>query len=201
MYFPIRSPEAYFDCISSQNACKFDENVPITTIYKTIASQIAEIELQNMEFKHSHIFYDDRELRMMAKKNKSLMKKVNIQVATERRQFHARVQAFEERFLPFVNVFDQLAQKCSTWNMSLKLSYEEPALQSPIQMLVCDPKIGFEHKQITTLNHQAAAFLLKLAINRAIGSPILILDSLDYIIEPQLIRLILFKLKRKICLK
>lgn len=147
-----------------------------------------------MEMKHesnmkdSRIFYDHEDLQTMAKKNKIQINKININLAAEMRNFDKRAMAFEERFLHFMKCFEQLMQKCSSWNMTVSISYDEPALKSPIKMLLCDPNIDFHPKLITTWSHQAAALLLKLAINQSIGSPILIFDSLDYIIEPRLIR-------------
>ncbi|XP_055317201.1 uncharacterized protein LOC129576316 [Sitodiplosis mosellana] len=181
------SPKAYFDQISPRNACTFGGDASIDEIFKTVASQISKIELE-IGHKDGHIFHNDPELNALAKKNKRVKRTINSKLVVEKRQVAARADAFEKRFLHFVKVFSEMSLYChSKWNMTLTLSYEEPALKSPITMLVTDPMIGFDPKQITTLSHHAAALVLKLAINQAIGSPILIIDSLDYIIKPALI--------------
>lgn len=110
-------------------------------------------------------------------------------MVSEERQFDDRVNAFQERFEKFLKNMNELIAYCNTkWNMSVILMHNEPALRYPITMWVEDQQLDPAYNELSCVNHQLAALVLKLAINRTLDSPILIFDSLDYVIEPGMIK-------------
>lgn len=125
----------------------------------------------------------------MTKENHKFKIFLKKKMCDEYHQSNARVQNFEVHFRKFVGIFNELAEICyEKWNMLLTISYGEPALASPILLLVRDSKNVSTYGKMTMLCHQAAALILKLTINLTIDSPILLFDSFDYVIEPLLIR-------------
>lgn len=184
------SPQAYFDFISPRNACAFDsDHELILQTFKVIASRVPDPNIDLFHKGVNWIFFNDPELALMAEKNKITKKNVKSRMIAETQRFELRVQAFEVNFKELVEVFEQFAQLCySKCQLKMTLVYDEPALMSPILMLVHRPNDGIAYRQMTTLNCHAAALILKLAINQICDSKILIFDSLDYIIEPLLIR-------------
>lgn len=182
----FRTPKAYLEQISPRNAITIEENAPIGQIYDIVASQISKIE-SDIGFSDGRILYDGSELQELQKKNARINRNIKNEMVKVTRQWDARVNAFEKRFKHFEGIFKQMARDChSKWNMKVKLlKGESSALESPITMLVHDKMK--DPKGVTSFSNQAAALVLKLAINRAIESPILIIDSIDYVVEKQLI--------------
>lgn len=184
----IRSTEDYFDCIPERYKQAFgSDHLPISKVYEIVAMQITDIEkiMEKFNFNEEHIHYKTEVLLEMEKKEIKRRRIVKNMMVAEKRKFDARVGAFDAKFQAFLQSFVQVAEFCSVrWNLNLELSCDNSPLWSPISMVVTDPA----YDQMATLNHHAAAVALKLAINLSIGSPILIFDSLDYIIEPELIK-------------
>ena len=131
--------------------------------------------------KDDRILYDDPELSNLKKKNNRLNKNIKNQIVYDQRQMNIRVDAFQKEFERFIEHFNTMSSDCnSEWDIQMKLNYDNPALKSHIKMLVADGGV------ITTVQHHVAALVLKLAMNCTIGSPILIIDGQDYVIESQL---------------
>lgn len=133
--------------------------------------------------------YSGEAVKRMAKQANRLKNEASRNLVKEERQFDARVNDFEECFQNFLRNFNKLITYCNNkWNMSVMLTHIEPALRYPITMCVSDTKLDLAYDELTNLNHHLAALLLKLAINKTLGSPILIFDSLDYVMEPCMIK-------------
>lgn len=177
---------AYLKCVSARNKLEFDKEM-MSEIWEIVSFQIMAIEREiNLPaYDGGIVYHDNQELKRMILANNKHIKKITLDLVAEKRKFAARVDAFEERFCELCDHFEQFH---SLPNMSLQLHYSGSALSSPILISVFDPKLDISYGQATTLNHHAAALLLKLIINTVIESPVLIFDSLDYIIEPCLIR-------------
>lgn len=167
------------------------DDLPISKVHEIFVQQIMDIEqaMEMFNINEEHIHYKNEELLEMEKMEKKCRQKKKKSMVQEKRNFDARVDAFDEKFQAFSQWFVRMAEFCSErWDLNLSLSFDDSPLRSPITMVVADPKLDPAYGQMATLNHHAAAVALKLAINLSIGSPILIVDSLDYIIEPELIK-------------
>lgn len=144
------------------------------------------------KFKHKNgrIHGNNAKLRALQQKLKRAQTTIRKIMVAPKREFVVRVNAFTEKFEQFfLPSFKSLVNICSRhWQMSLSLDYSTALspLREPILFLVSDPTLDHSYNEMTALSHHAAAIILKLAINLTIGSPILIFDSIDYIVEERL---------------
>lgn len=183
--------QAYFDCIAEENRPDIDPNEQsMSKIREAVSAKISKIEdmLCSLDRKDEHLHYDVTNTKKHFQKEQT---KMNNQMVNERNKFRNRNEAFKTHFDEFLANFDSFSEYCQQkWGMLLRLCYDEQLLLHPIRMIVEDPLLDDAHGQGTILNHYAAALVVQLAINKTIRSPILIIDSLDYMIEPKLIRLV-----------
>lgn len=164
----------------------------ISKAFDIVGTHVMKIKQAIAEFKHKNnrIHCNDAELRALEQMLKKGQTKIKNMMVAPKRAFDVRVNAFTEKFEQFfLPSFKSLVNICSQhWQMSLSLVYSTALspLKEPILLLVSDPTLDQSYNEMTALNHHAAAIILKLAINLAIGSPILIFDSIDYIVEDRL---------------
>lgn len=125
----------------------------------------------------------------MKTKHEKMLKRTNKELAEMNNQQKNRVRTFNERFQQFTNVFDDFAKYCyKKWNLALQLFYSDSPLEHPIRLIVDDPKVDPAFVYAALLNHHLAALILKLAINKFVRSPVIIFDSIDYVIDQNFIR-------------
>lgn len=186
-----RLTQAYFDCIGEENRPVIDPNDrSIAKIRDAVTAKIQKIEevLRYLDHENPNLHYNET---TMKKKFQNAQIKMNDEMVKESRQLRNRSTAFETPFNDLLANFDSFAKCCEEqFGMSLHLCYNDPLLEYPIRMTVEDPLLDEAHQRATNLNHYGASLVLQLAINDTIGSPILIVDSLEYMIEPNLIRYI-----------
>lgn len=126
--------------------------------------------------------------------------KIILDVCKEREKWNNRVDGFQKRFkldendrnaYSFEDLdenFNNLAEICQEYGLTMELHSDDAALKSKIFMTVEDETTDSKMPNLTTTqNHQVAGLVLKMAINCVIDSPFLIFDSLNYALEPQLI--------------
>lgn len=164
----------------------------IPKVREIVAAKIKKIEevLYLLELKNGYLHFNDDELDSLKKRAQKANTAKTNEMTADYRKFKSRRAAFEPQFEAFCQCFEKFATNCKEkWGMSLNLSRDElfPLLEGTIQLSVEDPLLDAAYAKGTTLIHYAAALVLRLAINEAVDSPILIIDSLDYIVEPQLI--------------
>lgn len=183
--------QACLDAIAPENRPNIDPNEQsVTKVRKAVNAKIKGIEQKAIMLQNSDlcIHVDGTDLtKQFQKKARS----TKLEMVKESKKFKERSAEFEQRFDLFRQIFVEYANYCATiWRFSVSLDGESESslLDRPIRMTVYDRSRGPEYEQGTTLNHHAAAFVLQLAINKAIGSPIIIIDCMDYIAERPLIR-------------
>lgn len=163
----------------------------ISKAFDIVGTHVMKIKQAIAKYKHKsdRIHGNDAALRALEKMLKRSQINIKNKMVASKRAFDVRVNTFTEKFVNFLPTFQSLVNICSQhWQMNLSLDYStalSPLLE-PILLLVSDPTLDQSYNEMTTLNHHAAAIILKLAINLAIGSPILIFDSIDYIVEERL---------------
>lgn len=111
-------------------------------------------------------------------------------------QLKIRNEAFEPHFLKLKQCLHGLVQYCRPkWGVHFEFSAADSSpLNEPIRLMVDDPQLDRAFTHTMTLNHRIGALILQLAINIAIGSQFIIIDSLDAFIEPCLIKYVKFQL-------
>lgn len=187
--FPChRSIEAYFAQLSPERQEIFrSKNQSLSRFAGQQLKKIQQI-IDAMPKPSESIHFNDESLQQMIKAAKKDKEATVMSMVDIKRQFDTRVNGFEDAFQAFLPSFTQMATACELEKiMWLKLTHSVPAFRSPISMLVTDP-VDPAYDQMGTVCHLTAALILKLSINQAVGSPILIFDSVEYIVEPQLIR-------------
>lgn len=104
-----------------------------------------------------------------------------------------RKEAFEPHFRKLEQHLHGLVNYIQPkWGVYLELSAGVDPLDEPIRLMVDDPQLHSALTRTMTLNHSIAALILQLAINIAIGSQFIIIDTLDAFVEPCLIEYVEF---------
>lgn len=166
-----------------------DEWVDIKPV---VASKMDEIEngLSVLHTKDHHLAGTTHEMAALANRLQRKQKEKANQMVLVNSTSKNRNENFAPKFLEVKRLFDKLVQYCQPkWGVFLALLAEsdDSPLDQPIRLLVNDPLLDRALTNTMTLNHHVAALILNLAINVAIGSPFIIIDGLDYFIEPCLI--------------
>ncbi|XP_031618145.1 uncharacterized protein LOC116337606 [Contarinia nasturtii] len=193
-------PDNFYNCISLDNAekvYKFTYANPksFAETYKVLESHLhSTADL----FKENFVYYDDENFKNIQRENNKKKKAAQVEMIAERNSFQKRCVEFEQKIEDFDKHYIDIAEKCSS--IGIALNPKEFSLKSPIRQLVDDQvnNPGCVDMMMSTYNHHNAALILKLAMNLTVESPILIFDSLDYIIEPQLISPFIDYLQEKV---
>lgn len=192
VYYPIRSPQAYFNCISELDG--LDPKASITEIFKKV-KKLTEAKAENI-----CISINDDNSGKIEKMFHKKRKKIIIGLYKERQKWNNRVFGFQKRFKSDDNdrvaesskdlneTFNKLSEICQQDGLTMELHSDDNALKSKICMSVEDKTTDSKMPNLaTTQNHQVAGLVLKMAINCVIESPFLIFDCLEYALEPHLI--------------
>lgn len=186
------SPEVYFNAISEEFKGTIDANEQsIYQICDLINEQVVAIEQTMGEYAYNDtlLHYRGADVNTMKKQTMRLINQIKLHMVKLHRQNDDRVNGFGEKFQKFLQNFEKMSKFCNEkWDMTVNLQYFEPALRYPIHMAISDPNLDLGYNEMTNLNHHLAALVMKLAINQTLESPFLIFDSLDYVIEPCMIK-------------
>lgn len=165
------SPRVYYDRIRNRNLIDFNN---ISNLFGNVQHLIVQNEWSK------NLYFNVDGLRDIFERKRDKQKK---KLKRKQKNYRTRARDFQEKFDEFQINFEQHSKHTRHWRPNQELCCTWPAFDAPIYSYVVEFERYLMATHASTLSSPRKALRLKMIINETLRSPVLILDTLDYILD------------------